>query len=117
MRSPQAHSMKLKITLLPGDGIGTEVTEQAAAVLDAVAKKFSHSLETATALFGGVAIRATGDPLPPETLALAKSAGAVQMGAVGHPEFDSWAPEKKPEKGLLRMRKELAVYANLRPAM
>ena len=109
--------MKLKIALLPGDGIGQEVTDQAAAVLEAVCKKFSHTLETATGLFGGVAIRATGDPLPPDSLTLAKAAGAVLMGAAGHPEFDTWPPEKRPEKGLLRLRKELAVYANLRPAI
>jgi 3-isopropylmalate dehydrogenase len=109
--------MKLKIALLPGDGIGPEVVEQAAAVLQAVCKKFSHELETATALFGGAAIRAQSDPLPPESLVLAKSAGAVLMGAAGHPDFDTWPPEKRPEKGLLRLRKELAVYANLRPAI
>jgi 3-isopropylmalate dehydrogenase len=109
--------MILRITLLPGDGIGPEVTTQAAAVLEAVCKKFSHTLETATGLIGGVAIRETGDPLPPDTIALAKSAGAVLMGAVGHPEFDALPPEKRPEKGLLRIRKELGVYANLRPAI
>ena len=109
--------MKLRIALLPGDGIGPEVPGQAEAVLQTVCRKFSHSLETATGLFGGVAIRATGDPLPPESLTLAKSAGAVLMGAAGHPEFDTWPPEKRPEKGLLRLRKELAVYANLRPAI
>ena len=109
--------MKLRVALLPGDGIGPEVTAQAAAVLEAVCKKFSHELEMQTGLFGGVAIRATGDPLPPESLTIAKSAGAVFMGAVGHPEFDSLPPEKRPEKGLLRVRKELAVYANLRPAV
>jgi 3-isopropylmalate dehydrogenase len=108
--------MKLRVALLPGDGIGPEVTAQAAAVLEAVCKKFSHELEMQTGLFGGVAIRATGDPLPPESLTIAKSAGAVFMGAVGHPEFDALPPEKRPEKGLLRVRKELAVYANLRPA-
>ncbi|MBI2816027.1 MAG: 3-isopropylmalate dehydrogenase [Acidobacteria bacterium] len=109
--------MELRITLLPGDGIGTEVTEQAVAVLEAVCHNFHHSLKTATGLFGGVAIRATGDPLPPESLTLAKSAGAVLMGATGHPDFDTWPPEKRPEKGLLRLRKELAVFANLRPAI
>ena len=109
--------MKLKVALLPGDGIGPEVIAQAAAVLEAVCRKFSHTLETASALLGGVAIRATGDPLPPETLALAKSAGAVLMGSVGHPEFDSLSPQKRPEKGLLGLRKELHVYANVRPAM
>ena len=109
--------MNLKVALLPGDGIGPEVTAQAAAVLEAVCRKFSHNLETASALFGGCAIRDSGDPLPPQTLTLAKSSGAVLMGAVGHPEFDSWPPEKRPEKGLLRLRQELHVYANVRPAM
>jgi 3-isopropylmalate dehydrogenase len=109
--------MKLRVALLPGDGIGPEVTDQAAVVLQAVAKKFSHELEMQSGLFGGVAIRACSDPLPPETLTLAKSAGAVLMGAVGHPEFDSFPPDQRPEKGLLRVRKELNVFANLRPAL
>jgi len=109
--------VKLHVALLPGDGIGPEVSDQAAAVLEAVAKKFSHDLHMQSGLIGGVAIRATGDPLPPESLRLAKSAGAVLMGAVGHPDFDSLPPEKRPEKGLLRIRKELAVFANLRPAV
>jgi len=109
--------MKLHIAWLPGDGIGPEVTAQAQAVLDAVAKKFSHEIEAQTGLFGGVAIRATGDPLPPESLTMAKAAKAVFMGAVGHPEFDTWPTEKRPEKGLLRVRKELAVFANVRPAL
>ena len=109
--------MKLRIAWLPGDGIGPEVTAQAQLVLRAVAKKFSHELEEQTGLFGGVAIRATGDPLPQESLTMAKSAAAVFMGAVGHPEFDTYPPEKRPEKGLLRVRKELNVYANLRPAL
>jgi 3-isopropylmalate dehydrogenase len=109
--------MKLSIAWLPGDGIGPEVTAQAQAVLNAVAKKFSHDVESRTGSFGGEAIRSVGDPLPPDTLALAKTAKAVFMGAVGHPEFDTWPPEKRPEKGLLRIRKELAVFANIRPAL
>jgi 3-isopropylmalate dehydrogenase len=109
--------VKLRIAWLPGDGIGPEVTAQAQAVLDGVCKKFSHEVESQTGLFGGVAIREKGDPLPPESLIIAKAAGAVFMGAVGHPEFDTWPPEKRPEKGLLRVRKELAVYANVRPAL
>lgn len=108
--------MKLRIAWLPGDGIGPEVTAQAQAVLNAVAKKFFHEVESQTGLLGGVAIRATGGPLPPETLTMAKSAKAVFMGAVGHPEFDTWPPEKRPEKGMLRLRKELDVFANVRPA-
>src|SRR3990172_4739332 len=109
--------MQLQIALLPGDGIGPEVTHQAAAVLEAVCRKFSHSLEVSSGLIGGPAIRAVGDPLPAETLTLAKSAGAVLMGAVGHPEFDAYPPDKRPEKGLLGLRRELRVYANLRPAL
>jgi 3-isopropylmalate dehydrogenase len=109
--------MKLRVALLPGDGIGPEVVDQAARVLEAVARKFSHSLETATGLFGGAAIRATGDPLPPESVTLAKSAGATLMGAAGHPDFDTSPPDKRPEKGLLRLRTDLAVFANVRPAM
>ena len=108
--------MKLRIAWLPGDGIGPEVTAQAQVVLEAVCKKFSHDLEAQTGLLGGVAIRATGDSLPAESLAMAKSAAAVFMGAVGHPEFDALPPEKRPEKGMLRLRKELNVFANLRPA-
>ena len=109
--------MKLRIAWLPGDGIGPEVTAQAQAVLSAACKKFAHEVEAQTGLFGGVAIRATGDPLPSESLTIAKSATAVFMGAVGHPEFDTWPPEKRPEKGLLRVRKELNVFANVRPAL
>ena len=108
--------MKLPIALLPGDGIGPEVTAQAVAVLEAVCHKFSHSLEVQSGLIGGAAIRAANDPLPPDSLTLAKAAGAVLLGAVGAPEFDSLPPDKKPEKGLLRLRQELQVYANLRPA-
>jgi len=109
--------MKLHIALLPGDGIGPEVTAQAAAVLEAVCRKGGHALEMHSGLFGAAAIRAVGDPLPLETLNLAKAAGGVLMGAVGHPEFDALPPEKRPEKGLLRLRKELHVFANLRPAL
>ena len=108
--------MNLNIALLPGDGIGPEVTAQGVAVLEAVCRKFSHSLEVKSGLIGGVAIRSTGDPLPADTVTLIKSAAAVLLGACGHPEFDSHPPEKRPEKGLLRLRQELRVFANLRPA-
>ncbi|MBI4463342.1 MAG: 3-isopropylmalate dehydrogenase [Acidobacteria bacterium] len=109
--------MKLRIALLPGDGIGPEVTAQAVAVLEAVCRKFSHDLEIQSGPIGGTAIREAGDPLPPESLSVAKSAGAVLLGAVGEPAFDSLPPDKRPEKGLLRLRQELQVYANLRPAL
>ena len=109
--------MNLNIAVLAGDGIGPEVTAQAVTVLEAVSKKFSHTLESKSGLIGGVAIRSQGTPLPDETLTLIKSAGAVLLGAVGHPEFDTYPPDKRPEKGLLRLRQELKVFANLRPAI
>jgi 3-isopropylmalate dehydrogenase len=107
--------MKLKVLVLPGDGIGEEVTRQAAGVLRRVADKFHHHLELAEGLLGGIAIHQTGTPLPEETLRLAAAADATLMGAVGLPEFDHAPPEKRPEAGLLGLRKALGVYANLRP--
>jgi len=107
--------MKLKVLALPGDGIGEEVTRQAAGVLRRVADKFHHDLELAEGLLGGIAIHETGTALPDETLRLATAADATLMGAVGLPEFDHAPPEKRPEAGLLGLRKALGVYANLRP--
>jgi 3-isopropylmalate dehydrogenase len=107
--------MNLNVLVLPGDGIGEEVTRQAVRVLRRVADKFHHNLELAEGLLGGIAIHRTGSPLPDETLRLAAAADATLMGAVGLPEFDHAPPEKRPEKGLLGLRKALGVYANLRP--
>lgn len=107
--------MNLKILILPGDGIGTEVTSAAVDVLRAVAKKFGHTLELSEGLLGGVAIHKTGTPLPQDTLDKALAAEATLMGAVGLPEFDNAPPDKRPEKGLLGLRAALDVYANLRP--
>ena len=107
--------MNLNILVLPGDGIGTEVTREALRVLRHVAEKWRHSLKIAEGLLGGVAIHRTGLPLPPETVRLAIDADATLMGAVGLPEFDNAPPEKRPEKGLLGIRQALGVYANLRP--
>ena len=107
--------MNLKILILPGDGIGVEVTSAAVEVLKAVAKKFGHTLELSEALIGGVAIHKTGTPLPQETLDKALAADATLMGAVGLPEFDNSPPDKRPEKGLLGIRAALQVFANLRP--
>ena len=107
--------MHLNILLLPGDGIGTEVTSEAVKVLEHVAKKFGHQLTLTNGLLGGIAIHKTGTPLPQETVDLALKADATFLGAVGLPEFDNIAPEKRPERGLLGIRKALAVYANLRP--
>ncbi len=107
--------MNLKILILPGDGIGAEVTSAALDVLKAVAKKFGHTLEWSEGLLGGIAIHKTGTPLPQDTIDKALAADATLMGAVGLPEFDNTAPEKRPEKGLLGIRAALEVYANLRP--
>src|ERR1700738_2611254 len=107
--------MQLNVLILPGDGIGAEVTNEAVKVLQHVADRFHHQLSLSEGLLGGVAIHKTGTPLPQETIDLALKADATLMGAVGLPEFDNVAPEKRPERGLLGIRKVLGVYANLRP--
>ena len=107
--------MNLNVLILPGDGIGPEVTAEAVRVLRAVAAKFGHSLTLHEGLLGGIAIHRTGSPLPEETLQMALSADATLMGAVGLPEFDNAPPDQRPEKGLLGVRKALGVFANLRP--
>src|SRR5919199_1116775 len=107
--------MDLHVLTLPGDGIGSEVTAEAVRVLRHVAGKFGHKLQLSEGLLGGIAIHRTGTPFPDETAQLAVAADATLMGAVGLPEFDDAPPEKRPEKGLLGIRKALGVYANLRP--
>src|SRR6476661_145691 len=107
--------MKLNVLLLPGDGIGVEVTREAEKVLKHLASAYGHELKLSHALLGGIAIHKTGTPFPDETRKLALEADATLMGAVGLPEFDNAAPEKRPERGLLGIRKTLEVYANLRP--
>jgi 3-isopropylmalate dehydrogenase len=105
----------MKILILAGDGVGAEVTSAAVTVLQAVAKKFGHTFEYTEGLIGGVAIHQTGSPLPDDTLNKALAADATLLGAVGAPEFDNAPPEKRPERGLLGIRKALGLYANLRP--
>jgi 3-isopropylmalate dehydrogenase len=107
--------MNLNICILPGDGIGVEVTREAVRVLQTVTSKFGHTLTLSEGLMGGIAIHKTGSPLPQETSDLALKADATLMGAFGLPEFDNWPPEKRPERGLLMLRKLLGVYGNLRP--
>lgn len=107
--------MKLNVLLLPGDGIGVEVTREAAKVLRQVADGFGHDLSISEGLLGGIAIQKTGSPFPEETQKLALEADATLLGAVGLPEFDNAPPENRPERGLLGIRKALGVYANLRP--
>ena len=109
--------MKKTICLLPGDGIGPEILAEGVKVLKAAAAKFDHEFVFDTALIGGAAIDGAGDPLPEETVRKCRNADAVFLAAVGGPKWDSLAPENRPEKGLLRIRKELALFANLRPAM
>ena len=107
--------MHLKILLLPGDGVGAEVTRAAVEVLQTIAKKFGHTLELSEGLIGGVAIHQTGSPLPEDTVHKALAADATLLGAVGSPEFDGAPPEKRPEKGLLGIRMAMGLFANLRP--
>lgn len=108
--------MEKKILIVPGDGIGREVTAVGKKVLDKIAEKFNHTFVYDDALIGHAAIEATGNPLPDETLQKMKSADAVLFGAVGHPKYDNDPSAKvRPEQGLLKMRKELGLYANLRP--
>lgn len=104
------------ILIVPGDGIGQEVTAVGKKVLDKIASKFGHTFSYDEALIGHVAIEATGNPLPDETLEKMKKSDAVLFGAVGHPKYDNDPTAKvRPEQGLLKMRKELGLYANLRP--
>ncbi|AXE20186.1 3-isopropylmalate dehydrogenase [Runella rosea] len=108
--------MKKHILIVPGDGIGQEVTTVGKQVLDRIAEKFGHEFTYDEALIGHVAIEATGDPLPEETLTKMRASDAILFGAVGHPKYDNDPSAKvRPEQGLLRMRKELGLYANLRP--
>lgn len=104
------------ILIVPGDGIGQEVTAVGKKVLEKIAERFHHTFHYDEALIGHVAIEATGNPLPDETLAKMKASDAVLFGAVGHPKYDNDPTTKvRPEQGLLKMRKELGLYANLRP--
>ena len=107
--------MNLSVLILPGDGIGVEVTNEAVKVLKRVAAKYNHTLELRDGLLGVIAIHRCGTPLPPETIDLAQQADATLMGAVGLPEFDNAPPDQRPEHGMLRLRKVLGVFANLRP--
>ncbi|CAI8196927.1 MAG: 3-isopropylmalate dehydrogenase [Flavobacteriaceae bacterium] len=108
--------MKLKIALLAGDGIGPEVIDQAVKVCDAIAKKFNHEIIWMPALTGAAAIDVVGEPYPDETHEVCVNADAVLFGAIGHPRFDNDPSAKvRPEQGLLKMRKKLGLFANVRP--
>ncbi|TAG59661.1 MAG: 3-isopropylmalate dehydrogenase [Cytophagales bacterium] len=108
--------MNKHILVIPGDGIGQEVTTWGKKVLELIAKKYNHTFSFDSALMGHVAIEATGNPLPDETLAKAKATDAILFGAIGHIKYDNDPSAKvRPEQGLLKIRKELGLYANLRP--
>jgi 3-isopropylmalate dehydrogenase len=108
--------MKLNIALLAGDGIGPEVIAQAVKVCDAVAKKFDHEISWTPALTGAAAIDAVGEPYPDETHEICVRADAVLFGAIGDPKYDNDPLAKvRPEQGLLKMRKKLGLFANVRP--
>jgi 3-isopropylmalate dehydrogenase len=103
------------IAILPGDGIGREVTAAADRVMQAIAARFGHEFTTETGLVGGAALDETGEPLPDATLALCEKADAILFGAVGDPKYDVPEAKKRPEQALMRLRKRFNLFANLRP--
>lgn len=109
--------MTQHIVILPGDGIGPEIIAEAVKVLDNVNSSLSLGLTTETHSFGGAAYDETGEPLPVATLAACRAADAVLMGAIGGPQYEQIERDKRPERGLLRLRSELGLFANLRPAL
>jgi 3-isopropylmalate dehydrogenase len=108
--------MQKKIAVILGDGIGPEVTQQSIKVLDTIAKYYNHTFTYENALMGACAIDATGNPLPDETIKICKESDAILFGAIGDPKFDNDPSAKvRPEQGLLKLRKELQLFANIRP--
>ncbi|MFC1988219.1 3-isopropylmalate dehydrogenase [Chloroflexota bacterium] len=107
--------MEFKLAVLPGDGIGPDVTDEALKVLGAVGDKFGHKFNLQSGAVGGIAIDQTGEALPAETLKMCKRAQAVLLGAVGGPKWDDLQAKTRPEDGLLGLRKALGLFANLRP--
>src|SRR6478735_8665517 len=109
--------MLLNLTALPGDGVGPEVTDEAVRVLETIAEVFGHQLSVTSKPVGGAALLSSKDPLPADTVQSCLTSGAVLLGAVGGPSFDNFPSHLRPESGLLRLRRELGVFANLRPAL
>src|SRR4029079_10493983 len=109
--------MLLNLTALPGDGVGPEVTDEAVRVLETIAEVFEHQLSVTRKPVGGAALLSSKDPLPADTLQACLASGAVLLGAVGGPSFDNFPSHLRPESGVLRLRRELGVFANLRPAL
>ena len=110
--------MKLKIAVLPGDGIGPEVTNESIKVLNCIVRKFNHEVEMNEGLVGAIAIDHNNNPYPDETHKLCLESDAILFGAIGDPKYDNDPKAKiRPEQGLLEMRKKLGLYANLRPTI
>ena len=109
--------MNYNIAVIPGDGIGPDIVEQAVKVMHKVGDKFGHTFTTKTVLAGGAAIDATGGCLPQETIDVCKASDAVLLGAVGGPKWDNLPGGERPERALLGIRKELGLFANIRPAV
>ena len=108
--------MQKKIAVILGDGIGPEVTQQSIKVLDKIAKYYNHTFTYENAMMGACAIDATGNPLPDETIKICKESDAILFGAIGDPKYDNDPSAKvRPEQGLLKLRKELQLFANIRP--
>ena len=108
--------MEKKIAVILGDGIGPEVTNQSIKVLNMIGKQYGHQFSYEYALMGAVAIDETGNPLPDETIAICKNSDAILFGAIGDPKYDNDPTAKvRPEQGLLKLRKELQLFANIRP--
>jgi len=117
IRNGEKIKMKYKIALIPGDGIGPDVIAETVKVLDKVGEKYGHQFEYASLLAGGAAIDAMGECLPKETVDVCKSSDAVLLGAVGGPKRDNLPGDQRPERALLGLRKELGLFANIRPAL
>src|SRR6185312_8000992 len=115
LREPGREPMKAHVAVLGGDGIGPEVIAEGIRCLKALAESFGHDIELTELAFGGAAIDAHGTPLPPATLQACLQADAVLLGAIGGPQWSAPTAKVRPEQGLLKLRKELGVYANLRP--
>src|SRR5687767_12231751 len=110
--------MQKKIAVIMGDGIGPEVTQQSIKILDAVAQQFDHNFYYTYCMMGAEAIEKTGNPLPDETLEICLASDAILFGAIGHPKYDNDPSAKvRPEQGLLKLRKSLQLFANIRPVI
>src|SRR5699024_871326 len=110
-------NMTARILLMAGDGVGPEICEQAVRVLNTLSDRYGLDVELEEAHVGGAALDADGDPLPPASLEAARRADAILFGAIGGPKWDGLERAKRPESGLLRLRSELELFANLRPAI